>query len=256
MVDKSSSLLMHPVRRDIYRIIIESPGNYFLNIANTLDIPQGTVAWHLKKLQNAGLLETIKFGGKKIYFSPELRHPEIEKAFAVLKSKGAQQIFQFIINHRGTYQSEIARALNQHHDTVRHHITKLLEVNLIEFSKKKRSAHYFIGSIGKKILRGNIEVISRAYIGELFSKLRMECLIPTLLDYSDRHMTIKISCPESDDVIFSVKLKDWTFQQSDGELELQMPDLIDDDNEIQLAEMERPKVNNIDIERPKITNLE
>ena len=91
--EKHAALLMHPVRREIYKIVSESPGSYFFEIASALELSHGTAAWHLKKLEAANLVNTLRFAGRRVYFSKNLRTEDVEKAFVVLRSKATQQVF-------------------------------------------------------------------------------------------------------------------------------------------------------------------
>ncbi|MDH5403789.1 MAG: helix-turn-helix domain-containing protein, partial [Candidatus Heimdallarchaeota archaeon] len=162
--EKRSLLLMHPVRREIYKIISETPGTYFFEIASALELPHGTVSWHVKKLETAGLVDTMRFAGRRVFFSKALRSTEVEKAFVVLRSEPTQLVFTYVLNNSNCYQAQIAEALGHHHDTVRHHIQRLKEAKLIESIKKGRNVHYTLGEIGRLILNSNTEIISKAYI--------------------------------------------------------------------------------------------
>ena len=105
--EKRSILLMHPVRREIFRIVSESPGSYFFEIASALELPYGTASWHLKKLEDSGLVDTIRFAGRRVFFSKGLRSEDVEKAFVVLRSKATQQVFTYIMNNDQCYQESI-----------------------------------------------------------------------------------------------------------------------------------------------------
>ncbi len=209
--EKRAVLLMHPLRRKIYQIISESPGSYFFEIASELELPHGTVSWHLKKLADAGLVKTMRFAGKRVFFSTALRNSEIEKAFVVLRNDLTQKIFEYVINNPGCYQTQISEDLEFHHDTIRHHISRLEKTGLVQATKVGRKVHYELGSIGKQILSSNTEIISRAYVEFLFEKLKEECLHPEIIDHNENQLTIRVSCPGKDDVYFSMELKGWKF---------------------------------------------
>ncbi|RMG28086.1 MAG: winged helix-turn-helix transcriptional regulator [Methanobacteriota archaeon] len=247
--EKRAVLLMHPLRRKIYQIISESPGSYFFEIASELDLPHGTVAWHLKKLAEAGLVSTMRFAGKRVFFSTALRNAEVEKAFVVLRNNVSQKIFEYILNNPDCYQSQIAQSLEYHHDTIRHHIVRLEEVGLITSYKKGRNVHYQIGKLGKEILASNTEIISRAYVEFLFEKLKEECLHPEVVEHNENQLTIRVSCPGKDDVYFSLELKSWKFLPSEEEEREETDDLPD---------LEPPKIKSLDgeISKPKIQKID
>ncbi len=244
---KRSFLLMHPVRREIYKIVSESPGNYFFDIANELQLPHGTAFWHLKKLEDAGLVKSIKFAGKRLFFSTSLRGEEIEKAFVVLKSEATQHVFQYIVDNEGCYQAQISEALQNHHDTIRHHIQRLIDANLIRSEKKGRNVFYYISEIGTKILSSTTEIISQAYVDHLFEILEDECLYPEVIDKTHNKLTIRISCIGKDDVYFSLELKGWTMMEKTVEV----------DEEDDVLELDKPVIAEVEeLSRPKIARIE
>ncbi len=213
--EKRSILLMHPVRRSIYRIVSETPGSYFFEIASTLDLPHGTVSWHLKKLATAGLIDTMRFAGRRVFFSKALRSEAVEKAFVVLKSKATQDVFTYVLNNNNCYQAEIAEALGHHHDTVRHHVQRLKKAKLLDSVRRGRTVHYNLGEIGRLILNSNTEIISKAYVEYLFSRLKEECITPEVISYEGGKLTIRISCPGKEDAYLSIELKGWQFLPSE-----------------------------------------
>ncbi len=216
---KDQILLLHPQRRDIYKIICETPGTYFFELTNALMLPQGTIDWHLRQLEKSGLIKSMKFEGRRIYYPKNLRSEEVEKAFVAIKHPTAKKIFSYVINHDGCYQSEIANALNIHHDTVRHHIERMISVSLISKSKIGRKTCYSLGEVGKKIQEESINTISNTYINALISTLEDNCLVPTILQKTKRSITIRIECPGHDDTTFSISLSDWEFDAQENTIE-------------------------------------
>lgn len=216
--DKNLTLLLHPLRREIYRLVCETPGTYFFEISNVLNAPHGTVNWHLRKLEKAGLIKSIKFGGKRIFYPSSLRTVEVEKAFAVLKHETAREIFLFIVNNEGAHQSTIAKALNIHHDTVRHHVTRMIEAGLIRSFKVGRKTCYELDELGRKIQEGSAHTITNTYVAILMDILQNNCLHPEIEDVSKDHLTLRIECPGHEDTTFSISLDDWTFSDLDEEI--------------------------------------
>jgi DNA-binding transcriptional ArsR family regulator len=242
MKEKRSILLMHPVRRDIYKIVSESPGSYFFEIASTLELPHGTAAWHLKKLEDANLVDTMRFAGRRVYFSKALRNKEVEKAFVVLRSKATRQIFTYILNNDQCYQAQIAENFDQHHDTIRHHIQRLKDTGLVESVRKGRTVHYTLGPIGTSILNSNTEVISKAFVEHLMETLKEECLTPEIIEHDRGKVTLRISCPGFDDVQLEIDLKGWEF----------LPEIEDEDEDT-----DEHKISVVDdmTRRPKVTRV-
>ncbi|MHA1911458.1 MAG: winged helix-turn-helix transcriptional regulator [Candidatus Kariarchaeaceae archaeon] len=222
---KRPKLLMHPIRLEIYKFVSETPGSHLYEIIDNLEIPQGTITWHLRKMSESGLIDTVKIGGRRAFFSKALRGVDTEQAFAMLKSNKAKEIFLYIVKNTSCYQTEMAKDFDLHHDTIRHHCERLESVGLIKTHRDGRVLHHQVGETGKKILTSNIELISHAYISHLTTKLKDECLTPIVEEYSDDSLTMRISCAGYDDVTLKLKLKDWEFIQDIVE------GTIEDDNE-------------------------
>ncbi len=207
--EKRLSLLMHPLRRSIYQLVCETPGSYFYEIVCALATPQGTLSWHLRMLEKDGLIKSTKFGGKRLFFPKMLRSESAEKAYAILKNSTAAKVFDRIINNPGCYQTEIAEKLSIHHDTVRHHIVRLAEAELIDIIRDGRTVKYFPGELGKDLINGSLNVLSERYVRFLFDKLEEGCMTPEILERDLHSISLRIECPNSEDISLKIQLGPW-----------------------------------------------
>ncbi|NHJ40817.1 MAG: helix-turn-helix domain-containing protein [Asgard group archaeon] len=217
--EKRLSLLMHPMRREIYQLVCETPGSYFYEIVSALAAPQGTLSWHLRMLEKDGLIKSAKFGGKRLFFPKMLRSESAEKAFAILKNDTAAKVFDHIINNPGCYQTEIADKIGIHHDTVRHHITRLAEADLIEIIRDGRTVKYFPGELGKELINGSLNVLSERYIGFLLDKLEEGCMTPEVVERDMHSISLRIECPNSEDIYMKIELGPWETRTTDEEID-------------------------------------
>ncbi|NHJ87146.1 MAG: helix-turn-helix domain-containing protein [Asgard group archaeon] len=208
---------MHPLRREIYQLVCETPGSYFFEIVSELAAPQGTLSWHLRMLEKDGLIKSEKFGGKRLFFPKMLRSESAEKAFAILKNDTAAKVFDHIINNPGCYQSEIADKLNIHHDTVRHHILRLQEAELIDIIRDGRTVKYFPGELGKELINGSLNVLSERYIRFLLDKLEEGCMTPEIIERDLQSISLRIECPNSEDIYLKIQLGPWETKAVDEE---------------------------------------
>ena len=211
--EKRLTLLLHPLRREIYRLVCETPGVYFFELSSALTAPHGTINWHLRKLEEASLIKSTKFGGKRVYYSRTLRSEDVEKAFVVLKHVTARKVFAYILNNEGCHQTQIARVLDIHHDTVRHHAQRMETAFLVERFKDGRKTCYKLGEVGLKLQEESINTISNTYIAALMDILEENCLHPEIEEVSKDHLTIRIECPGKEDTTFTISLSQWTFDE-------------------------------------------
>lgn len=224
---KRKAFLLHPTRRQIFKVICENPGAYFYNLAadlSTENISSGTLSYHLKKLEESGIIQSEKMDGKRVYFPRKLRSRAAEKMYLILRNDNAEKIFQYIINNEGCYQNEIAREIESHHDTVRYHVEKLEEEGLIRREKERKKVRFYIGPRGQELLNGSLNVLTQQFVDFVASKLKSECgaHIIQVLEQDKKHVTMRINCPGEDDITLAIELHDWEIEKSEE---------IDDDEE-------------------------
>lgn len=219
------SLLLHPLRRKIYSILAENPGSYFFDLAKYLELPQGTLNWHLKRLESDNLIKTLKFAGKRIYYPAGLRSAEAERIFTVLRPPTAKKIFTYVINSPGAFQSQIAQGIDPpvHHDTVRYHLNRLEGVGLITPKRSGRTVQIYPGEVAENLQNGSLNVISDSYVRFLLSKLREGCLHPEVVLKSKKQLVLRIECPNGEDMILNLKMSDFQFLEIDLEEETGAP---------------------------------
>lgn len=207
--------LLHPMRRNIYKIICETPGVYFYRLMSEIPkydkrISSATLIYHLSKLEEDGLITSEKIDGKRIYFPKNLRTKEIERAFMLLKNENAAKIFMFILNNDGCYQNELARELNVHHDTIRYHTERLEAAELITKEKDGKLTKFHIGRLGLEILNGSMNIFSEAYVRFILSKLADDCHFPEIISRTKDELVIRINCPGDDDITLTLNIANWT----------------------------------------------
>ncbi|NHJ49512.1 MAG: helix-turn-helix domain-containing protein, partial [Asgard group archaeon] len=193
----------------------------------------GTLSWHLRMLEKDGLIKSAKFGGKRLFFPKMLRSESAEKAYAILKNGTAAKVFDHIINNPGCYQTEIAEKIGIHHDTVSHHISRLAEANLIEIIRDGRTVKYFPGELGKELINGSLNVLSERYISFLIDKLEEGCMTPEIVERDIQSISLRIECPNSEDIYMKIELGPWETKTVDDE--------IDGDEEADIADSEKSK---------------
>lgn len=210
---KRLTLLLHPFRRDLYQVLCENPGTYLLELVELLESPLGTLTWHLRILEREGLVKSIKYAGKRLYYPKMLRSEEAELAYLTMRSDTAQRVFAHIVNNPGCYQEQMAEAIGVHHDTIRWHVTRMAEVGLIKVKREGRKKMHFLDTLGENLLKGSLNSITEAYVFFLMEKLEDACLAPEVRESTPDHITIRIDCPErGKDCFITINLTEWQFE--------------------------------------------
>ena len=150
------NVLENDARRSIFEHIQAHPGVHLRAAATALDLSTTNVLWHLRKLEDANLVTSKKFEGYKVFYPVEGGVETKRKAIAssVLRNDNAHQILVYVSTNPSAHQREIARALGVNHGTIRWHLRKLEEAELIRPLKKEHTTHYFLSDLGQDALRG------------------------------------------------------------------------------------------------------
>ena len=152
----SGNVLENDARRQIFEYIQQHPGVHLRAAASALDLSTTNVLWHLRKLEDANLVTSKKFEGYKVFYPVEGGVETKRKAIAlsVLKNDNATQILFYVSSNPSAHQREIARALGVNHGTVRWHLRKLEEAELVSPVKKEHTTHYYVSPLGHEALAG------------------------------------------------------------------------------------------------------
>ncbi|MHA1983240.1 MAG: winged helix-turn-helix transcriptional regulator [Candidatus Hodarchaeales archaeon] len=209
ILDSPESILMHPTRRRIYELCVMSPGTNFSKIAEFLEIANSTISWHLKRLEESGLVKSIKISGKRIYVPVELRDELAEEIYVILDNEIAKKIFVFILNNPDTYPLDIARNIGIHHESVRYHLLRLEKLNLIKSTKKSKLVTIQVGERAIQLRKASLNVLTDNYINFLTEFLKSDCLYPEITEKTDHRLTLRIDCPDGDEIIMDLRLSDW-----------------------------------------------
>ncbi|MCK5239999.1 MAG: helix-turn-helix domain-containing protein [Candidatus Thorarchaeota archaeon] len=209
---KRLTLLLHPFRRDLYQILCENPGTYLLELVDLLESPLGTLTWHLRILEREGLVKSIKFAGKRLYYPKMLRSEEAEMAYLTLRSVTARKVFAFVVNNPGCYQEQMAENLGVHHDTIRWHVSRMEVVGLLKVERVGRKKKHNLADLGSALMKGSLNTISEAYVLFLMEKLEDGCLNPEIRESTSEQVLIRIDCPEKGkDCYIRINLREWQF---------------------------------------------
>jgi predicted transcriptional regulator len=161
----TEEVLAHEVRSAIYRYVEQHVGASLKDITEHLGLSTTNAVWHLRKLEEGGLVRGRKFNGAKVYYptSGGVQARNLSLAGAALTSANARQILVFVEGHPGVHQREIARLLGVNHGTVRWHLKKLRKAELLEERRLGPSATYHVSPLGADALR---HMASRAPLPE------------------------------------------------------------------------------------------
>jgi len=127
--EKTGHLILH--------YIIESPGSHFSKIRSALKLNSGTLTHHIRKLEEEGLVKSIRCGKEKQFYSRG----------AVPKNKPLSskenEVFHIIERNPGISSLEIASLTGKTRQNASYHTTNLSDSGLIVPIMKGRTLYWY-----------------------------------------------------------------------------------------------------------------
>lgn len=166
-VDREN-VLDHPMRRLLLESIQGRPGIHLRELASSHATAVTNTQWHLRKLEQAGLVKTQKVQGRRLYYpvqgGQESRMKAIENA--ALRNPNAERVSEFLAANAGCNQRALAEALGMNPGTVRWHLRKLESAGLVRVIHEGSQSRYFLMKAGARSLPASAARASRPPVRE------------------------------------------------------------------------------------------
>ncbi|UCC18726.1 MAG: winged helix-turn-helix transcriptional regulator [Promethearchaeota archaeon] len=132
-------------RVNILKQILNNPGIHQNELLRNCDLQKGQLQWHLDVLLKYRIIKKEKYGQYNIYF-PITTSTELIEDFKNLpvKSETTSKILDIIRKNPGISSSEISKKINLARNTVKYHIDKLSDNDLITLKEKGRKIELYL----------------------------------------------------------------------------------------------------------------
>ena len=149
-----AEVLENPVRQRIFAHLRARTGATLKQVTEDLALTTTNAIWHLRKLEDAGLVHSRRFNGYKVFYPAEggVHARRLSLSMTALANGNAQEVFEYVLANPGTHQREIARALNVNHGTVRWHLKKLRGAELLAEERRGKTSTYVATDVGREAL--------------------------------------------------------------------------------------------------------
>ncbi len=191
-VKKGQSLLMNPVRREIFRYLCEFPCNHLSGISRDLGISPPTTSWHLKKMMTRDLIATKKINGKSIFFPTNMIDEEDIEILSLINDVKVKHIFLTILNGPGLSQKEISDELKVQHQTVIWFTNKLENTGLISTLEDGKYKRYY--PTGKLSELSDLHISRmKAFREWVIKAFKYDGIDPEVIRSTDKFILFKVS---------------------------------------------------------------
>jgi len=131
-------------RRIIYKYILKHPGLHERELARQLNLPLGTLDYHLYYLKKQELVTTASDGHYTQYYISGKISSKDKKLIATLRHEALRKIIIFLLLENSSYHREICEHLKLARSTTTFHLNKLVELEIINRTQKGRDSVFDI----------------------------------------------------------------------------------------------------------------
>lgn len=131
-------------RQRIYLYIKNNPGVHLRKISKVLNLAIGDTNYNLNNLEQSGFIKHRKWGVYKRYFVISIKAGRSESILAILQQETPRTIILYLMEHHGSIQNEICRHLSFSAPSVKWHMSRLKEMDMVYERKMGKFVRYYI----------------------------------------------------------------------------------------------------------------
>ena len=138
---RDDEVLSHKVRWQILGYIADNPGQNYSQIKKELDLPNGSLSYHLQVLERADQITTVRDRRYIRFYTPDALR---SGAPSLVLSDIEGRIVETIRDNPRISQKEIALLLDERPENVGYHLRKMVRAGWIDSYTRGRETHYQI----------------------------------------------------------------------------------------------------------------
>lgn len=131
-----------PTRKELFGHVEANPGIHFSQLKRDLDMETGLLQYHLRELEQYGVLESEAHRGKRRVFVARELDEEERAILAVLRYETTRRILLSLLEEGPARNSDIAEAVGVTPATISWHLSNLVDEGVVESVEDGRTTRY------------------------------------------------------------------------------------------------------------------
>src|SRR5919202_983513 len=128
----------------IYKYIVNYPGVHLRKICRELGLAMGDTQYHLSILENEGRIKSRRVGNHRHYYPVTIPNEQNESILAFLRQETIRDILIYLLENPGSSQQVLANFMNVSSPTIKWHMSRLIESDLVMTTREGKVVKYFI----------------------------------------------------------------------------------------------------------------
>ncbi|HEV8360701.1 MAG TPA: helix-turn-helix domain-containing protein [Candidatus Thermoplasmatota archaeon] len=158
---RKSAILKNKVRSTIAEHVLHHPGSTITEIAQAVGVTHQTASYHLRLLQEHGLVLGVERGNKRLYFRNDGSFNQEERKYvAVLRDAESMRVLTLIRTNPWIMKNEAAASLGVSRNTLNWHLQKLIAAGLVSEAREngycflfcnRKASDDLLGTVAQKV---------------------------------------------------------------------------------------------------------
>ena len=167
----------------IYKYIKNYPGVHLRKICRELGLAMGDTQYQLSILEKEGKIKSKRIGNHRHYYPLTISNEQNELILAFLRHETIRDILIYLMENPGSSQQVLANFMNVSAPSIKWHMSRLIESDLVIATKEGKIVKYFIKD--PKSLTSSVKNYMPALWNSLvnrFAEKFFEITLPTTMD--------------------------------------------------------------------------
>jgi predicted transcriptional regulator len=128
----------------IYKYIVNYPGVHLRKICRELGLAMGDTQYQLSILEKEGRIKSKRVGNHRHYYPVTIPNEQNELILAFLRQETTKDILVYLMENPGSTQQALANFKNVSAPTIKWHMSRLIESELVVVTREGKVIKYFI----------------------------------------------------------------------------------------------------------------
>src|SRR5919202_5690988 len=128
----------------IYKYIVNYPGVHLRKICRELGLAMGDTQYQIFILEKEGKIKSKRVGNHRHYFPLTISNEQTELILAFLSQETIRDILIYLMENPGSSQQVLANFMNVSAPTIKWHMSRLIESELVMTTREGKIVKYFI----------------------------------------------------------------------------------------------------------------
>ena len=128
----------------IYKYILNYPGVHLRKICRELRLAMGDTQYQLSILEKEGKIKSKRVGNHRHYYPLTIPDEQNELILAFLRQETIRDILIYLMENPGSSQQVLANFMNVSAPSIKWHMSRLIQSDLVMATKEGKIVKYFI----------------------------------------------------------------------------------------------------------------